>query len=69
LALAPGLTNSNSKPSQMPVRYTKALISSSVIMKNIEIVKKICEECIQEGEALMKTKWVDDKFEFKNIES
>jgi|KBSMisStandDraft_5_1062788.scaffolds.fasta_scaffold227373_2 hypothetical protein len=29
-------------------------------MKNIDLIKKICDECIQEGESVLKTKWVDD---------
>ncbi|MCL2312291.1 MAG: DUF4145 domain-containing protein [Firmicutes bacterium] len=29
-------------------------------MKNLELIKKICEECITEGEALLLTKWVSD---------
>ena len=37
-------------------------------MKNTELIKKICEECIVEGEALLQTKWVDDSMgEFKII--
>lgn len=29
-------------------------------MKNIEIIRKICLECINEGESLLNTKWVND---------
>ena len=29
-------------------------------MKNLDLVKKICEECILEGEAVVKTEWLDD---------
>lgn len=30
-------------------------------MKNIEVVKSICDDCIKEGEALLRTQW-DDKY-------
>src|ERR1019366_1982322 len=29
-------------------------------MKNIDLIKKICYECIEEGQAVLNTKWVDD---------
>lgn len=28
-------------------------------MKNIQLIKKICEECIEEGEALLNTKFAN----------